>query len=989
MKINGTSNNSFQNKVLLDTFVEQISALQEDVAHLQDTDVELDNKIGQKLSEEDFTEWQADAHVSNLHAAELNSETGFIGHLSSNQVDAENASLENAEVHNLTALNANIPSLTTDDVTVQGDITSAGNITAKDAVLDNVSATKVETPLIEADLVKADVLAEDVETDTATVKDKLTVKDVEVSGTVTGLSEINADSVNANEAEIETANIENIRSWISQVMNQEESMTPSPALVDNDRYTIELPRFNGVYLLSWEDGDVVWSATVIGNGKSYGISWGSRTDENFITDLFQYNGKLYIRVNSNGRLKFAYSATKELPQPVIYFNMVGWTSDKSLEQLCDEQSHIINMYPAGMIWFGKVIIPRLETVEGDEGAIKFKGSCTFNELPSLTDTDVGDVWNITNESYTDNRFVEGAGKPINAGDDVVAVEADMPVEYVDVDGTNWENYNYYQGYRPTITFVSSTGRLFYFDLNNRKYSDDNGETWIDADFGEITNVGYNFDMFETSTGTLLFSSHKGNYKYIFRSTDNGATWIGTSFNDAVNGITFFEDSHHRIWISPNPYSSAGTTISPSVRVSTDDGETFRVPSGLDATGKFYFLETDTGRIFITGLYRHFVPGVGTRDTFGMFYTDDFEHYTRCNFPSGKIPFSMIDNVSSSGVFRLYQFDGRIITSMPILDNIDDFASYLYYSDDNGETWNEVQCANNMIISGSGKNFYSTGDVVKIQDKLVTFGTDQRYDSQTRKYYWETRFAYSLNNGATWVAYSDTYTRYDKAITKLFVTSDNKRLMILGANVKYSDDAGKTINDTDFNTTYSNGGTYFNMYEKDKVLYFGQGYSEPNIRHDIIHTVAWDKFAAGVNYENFVAQNITASTSLKSEGTLEVDGTSQFDDDVTVTGDVTQTGDLNIIGNETLSGDLAVSGKVESDKLYGKELHVNDTGNATPVSSYLDASSTGITSNVNITENGNITQTGTYTATGNQTITGNLTRTGNETISGLVTIGELD
>jgi len=462
----------------------------------------------------------------------------------------------------------------------------------------------------------------------------------------------------------------------------------------------------------------------------------------------------------------------------------------------------------------------------------------------------------------------------------------------------------------------------------------------------------------------LFSSHKGNYKYIFRSTDNGATWVGTSFNDAVGGITFFEDSHHRIWISPSPYRVSGTTISPNVRVSTDDGETFSVPSGLSITGKFYFLETDTGRLFITGLYTHFVPGAGNMDTFGMFYTDDFEHYTRCNFPSGKIPFSSIDTVYSSdgiGAFRLYQFDGRIITSMPILDNVDDFASYLYYSDDNGETWNEVQCVNNMIISGSGKNFYGTGDVVKIQDRLVTFGTTRKYDSEARKYYWETRFAYSLNNGATWIAYSDTYTKYDKDITKLFVASDDKRLMILGANVKYSDDAGKTINDTDFNTTYTSGSNYFDMYEKDKVLYFGQGYSEPNTRHDIIHTVAWDKFAAGVNYENFVAQNITASTALKSEGTLEVDGattlntlevesTSQFDDDVTV--------NANLNANKIITPDLEVTGT-------------------------MTANSTG----VNVTAD--VTHTGNYTATGNQTITGNLTRTGNETISGLVIIGELD
>ena len=38
MKINGTSNNSFQNKVLIDTFIEQISALQTDVGNLQIAD---------------------------------------------------------------------------------------------------------------------------------------------------------------------------------------------------------------------------------------------------------------------------------------------------------------------------------------------------------------------------------------------------------------------------------------------------------------------------------------------------------------------------------------------------------------------------------------------------------------------------------------------------------------------------------------------------------------------------------------------------------------------------------------------------------------------------------------------------------------------------------------------------------------------------------------------------------------------------------------
>ena len=954
MKINGTPNNSFQNKVLLDTFVEQISALQEDVAQLQDADRVLDNKISQQLSEEEFNDFQADAHVSNLHAAELNADTGFIGHLNSTQADVENLEVNtHAEIQDLTALTANIPSLTTDDVTVQGNITSAGNITAKDAELENVSADKVKTPLVEADLVKADVIAEDVETDTVTVKDKLTVKDVEVSGTVTGLSEINADSVNANEAEIETLNTKHIRDWISQVMNQEEALLPTPQLGTIDRYTIELPKFNGVYLLSWEDQNIVWSATVIGNGKSYGISWSSRTDENFITDLFQYNGKLYIRVNSNGRLKFAYSATKELPQPVIYFNMAGWTSDKSLEELCDEKSHLINAYPTGMIWFGKVFIPKLETEEGDIGGtgINFKGSCTLAQLPLFADTEVGDVWNITEETYTDNRFVEGAGKPINAGDDVVAVEADMPVEYVDLDGIEWTRRN------SEVTFISSTGRLFWFNLNVHSYSDDGGETWTTVDLG--VQVLYHYDMFESSNGTLLFSastSRNNPIGYVFRSTDNGTTWTYTEAEWAKTKIEFFEDSQHNIWISPRSYRVAGYQIYPNVRISTDDGATFNIPANLNITGVFYFCETDTGRLFITGNYHHFVVGIGQRDTFGMFYSDDFENFTRCQYPSGKIDPSMLDNVSSPGVFRLYEFNGRLFTANPITDNIEDFEACMYYSDDNGNTWNKTICSNNMIISSymQNQNFQCSGEVVRLANRLFT------YSSTLYVYEYKTRLAYSDDFGASWTAIGDEPTISDTYISGLFVGSDNKRLFVLGNKVRYSDDNGITLEDTNIVIPGGNNFDGFSnpenitMLEKDKVLYFRNYYSLPDVRYDIVHTMAWDKFSAGVNYENFDATNITASTALKSEGTLEVDGTSQFNDDITVNAD------LN--ADKVITPDLEVTGA-------------------------MTANSTGIALTKNVTHTGNYTQTGNQNITGNETVSGSSTL--NNVTANTVIIGDLD
>lgn len=453
MKINGTSNNSFQNKVLIDTFIEQISALQTDVGNLQIADDNLSQALATKANTADIN--------TAVNTGTLGAQTGNIKTLkvqgTGSSATIQNATIGTASIGTESVTQSNITNLEVMDVdagtvrtgtlTVENDATISGNVAVQDVSAKDITSASVNT----LNLTTAEADINKLEARNAEITGKLEVNDLEVSGSFTGVSNIESESVNteditADTAEIETLDVENIRSWITQVMNQDQILNPpTPALGNNDTYTIELPRFTGVFLLSWEDADVVWSATVFGNGKSYGISWGSRTDVNYITDLFQYNGKLYIRVNSNGKLKYAYSTTKELDQIVIYRNMVGWTSDKSLEELCDELSHIQNFYPSGTVWLGHVTIPRLDSSSGGSGTINFKGSCTFAELPEFADTEVGDVWNITDEAYTDERFVEGAGKPINAGDDIVAViveEEDELTMYWDkfAAGVNYENF---------------------------------------------------------------------------------------------------------------------------------------------------------------------------------------------------------------------------------------------------------------------------------------------------------------------------------------------------------------------------------------------------------------------------------------------------------------------------------------------------------------------------------------------------------------------
>lgn len=62
-------------------------------------------------------------------------------------------------------------------------------------------------------------------------------------------------------------------------------------------------------------------------------------------------------------------------------------------------------------------------------AYNAKGSTTFDRLPAVADAKKGDVWNISDAFTTTDDFVEGAGKQLPAGTNVIRV--DLPAAYVE------------------------------------------------------------------------------------------------------------------------------------------------------------------------------------------------------------------------------------------------------------------------------------------------------------------------------------------------------------------------------------------------------------------------------------------------------------------------------------------------------------------------------------------------------------------------------
>ena len=872
----------------INTMMEQISDLQTDVAGLQN---EVDG-LGQSIDTVNIEATQAqiaDVNATNISStnATINNITASVGvntaNLDANTADIDtatigtetvgtstitDATIATANITDLDAVNGSVQHLSTDSIeansldadaiTTKG-ITNSGNYTGKNVTVENVTAS---------DTINAKNL---------NVIDTVSVADINITGQVTGLSDIEADSITVDEIKADTAEIQSIENH-SIYTDTLHPLVPSPSLVsDSDRYTIELPTFAGTIVLTWKEGNLIkWTATVIGNGVDYGITFGCTEDQVYINELFQWNKKLYIRHSANGQLLYSYNAEKELDPITIYYNMGAWTNPKSLEELTEEDYYYQVVRASGTVLFGKTIIPRLDDGDENNGTFNFKGSRKLNELPTLSQSDVGDVWNITEETYTDNRFVEGAGKPINAGDDVVAVlqevtgsEIEDDTFFVEPDFSGYDNHTYYKTFfrlsnGKTLCFVSmeysnsgdyNSKILVYEYVSPNSWQLVNTLSEVHSTNNEILLVN---KITETENGVLIIFARTNPYTYeqgctYWRSTDNGGTYtqlfLSSSVTYGTPDLMNISTSGSNIaFCSPERNSDYYSAC-----VSADDGLTW---SEID----------DYGLVTTVGLPNGVI---GLIDTMGEVYTSS-------------------DMVNWSSLCTIQYA----------------YTSSAYYVGDNNVLFidNDRICIEELSNDTQYQLVHEFSDTVEAPaiisngNRLVT-----------------NDFYYSDNNGLAWSKLQDI--ENDNWATS-FVFTDDDSLIFSKDDLYQSSD--------------------------DKFMFYYNVLSGKTLR--------WDKLSAGVNYENFVAEKITATESLKSEGTLEVDGTSQFDGNVNVDADLT------------------------ADKVITPDLEVTNT---------LTANSTGINATKNITHTGN------YTATGSQTITGNLNRTGNETITGVVVIGDLD
>lgn len=318
---------------MVKALLEQVSGLQEDVAVL---DSQIDDLSGTKANKADIAEevttkkltadtaTVGEGTVSRLHSSEVDTNSLHATETLTNRLevngsaDIASLSADASTVKDLVATNLNAARMKATEKIEVGEGVQADVVLDRDTIkAPNVVANKVVAKVSEVTNVKS----ENTVTDNLEVTGKTTVKDLDITGEITGLNnvDINAQSIDTPVLDADSITTGGI------VTSDVNHLIPSPHLDNNDHYTIVLPTFTGTMVLKWADkgGNEVWSATVIGNGSDYSIHWGTKAESLTVTKLYQYRKHLYIRENANGSLYYSYHTTEEIEAPSVLYNYTG------------------------------------------------------------------------------------------------------------------------------------------------------------------------------------------------------------------------------------------------------------------------------------------------------------------------------------------------------------------------------------------------------------------------------------------------------------------------------------------------------------------------------------------------------------------------------------------------------------------------------------------------------------------------------------------
>lgn len=350
---------------MVKALLEQVSGLQEDVAVL---DSQIDDLSGAKANKADIavsvstgslganTATIGEGTVTKLHSSEADTNKLHATETITNRLEVNGS----ADIANLSADASTVKDLVATNFTA-ARMKATEKIEVGSGVA--IGSDTVKAPMVEASNVKASqaelssVRSESTVTGSLDVSGKTTVRDLDITGEITGLNNVDIDAKSIVTPIIEADEV--VAGSIYTSMDNR--LHPTPSLDNNDYYIITLPTFTGNIVLRWvdRDGNTVWSATVTGNGEDYGFTWSTVSkDAIVVTDLYQYDRHLYIKTNVNGDLAYSYHTTEKLGEIGIGFNGVaGWTNPESLDDLTDWKYKHRCYEMDGTVIFGSSYIP--------------------------------------------------------------------------------------------------------------------------------------------------------------------------------------------------------------------------------------------------------------------------------------------------------------------------------------------------------------------------------------------------------------------------------------------------------------------------------------------------------------------------------------------------------------------------------------------------------------------------------------------------------
>lgn len=395
-------NNGGADSRVVKALVEQVSQIQEDLYDINANIASLDQ------TKADTNSLALNVATQNLVAANAtiggSTTINTIGLYSPN-MDASSLHSQNADFNYVHSNVGYIESLSTDGLEVNGvvntfDLNSRRLNVAETIIVPEIGTESIGTDSLVASgsvsalSVDADSADFDgVNTKTLNVSQTLNVVDLNITGSISGLNNVDVEANSINTPTIDAGTLE-VGAIYTTKTSDDYHLVPTPHLDNNDHYTIMLPKFTGTVVLKWVDdhANEVWSATVIGDGTDYEIHWGTVGTQLVVQRIYQHEGHIYIRHNSNGSLYYSYHTTDKLGEITVWYNYTA------LDGIIWEDYTHDCVTLSGVVSFGNFYAPSFAT----SGTSIFDDVVINNSLTVTGATSLNEL-SIANESITWNN----------------------------------------------------------------------------------------------------------------------------------------------------------------------------------------------------------------------------------------------------------------------------------------------------------------------------------------------------------------------------------------------------------------------------------------------------------------------------------------------------------------------------------------------------------------------------------------------------------